>query len=403
MSIEYTAYTWQGRKVSGVVDAATVEDVFLLLERDQLFPYKVKEVVPRRSVAEVFPGLFKPKPRDLVDFSRQLASLLKSGVPLRRALLTLKDESSSQGLRLALKGTLADIESGVRFSDALERHTTVFPEYYVRLVRVGEAAGGLSHTLERLADTLQQRKSVQDKIRAALIYPAISLVVAIVAGIVLVTYSLPALIGLLDEFGGELPFATQLLQDATMFMRSYVGLVFAGLIGTAFALYFYTRTPSGARQRDRLLLRVPIVGSVLLRSSMFSLTATLKTLIGAGVPLVEALRLSREAVGNIPIREALEQATEDASGGTSLGQAFRNQKQFPSLLTQGIVTGELSGTLGETLDGLTDFYQQESERAVGAATELIQPAIILFVAAVVGFISVAVISGIYSTLGTVNR
>ena len=403
MSIEYTAYTWQGRKVSGVVDAATVEDVFLLLERDQLFPYKVKEVVPRRSVAEVFPGLFKPKPRDLVDFSRQLASLLKSGVPLRRALLTLKDESSSQGLRLALKGTLADIESGVRFSDALERHTTVFPEYYVRLVRVGEAAGGLSHTLERLADTLQQRKSVQDKIRAALIYPAISLVVAIVAGIVLVTYSLPALIGLLDEFGGELPFATQLLQDATMFMRSYVGLVFAGLIGTAFALYFYTRTPSGARQRDRLLLRVPIVGSVLLRSSMFSLTATLKTLIGAGVPLVEALRLSREAVGNIPIREALEQATEDASGGTSLGQAFRNQKQFPSLLTQGIVTGELSGTLGQTLDGLTDFYQQESERAVGAATELIQPAIILFVAAVVGFISVAVISGIYSTLGTVNR
>ena len=364
---------------------------------------KVKEVVPRRSVAEVFPGLFKPKPRDLVDFSRQLASLLKSGVPLRRALLTLKDESSSQGLRLALKGTLADIESGVRFSDALERHTTVFPEYYVRLVRVGEAAGGLSHTLERLADTLQQRKSVQDKIRAALIYPAISLVVAIVAGIVLVTYSLPALIGLLDEFGGELPFATQLLQDATMFMRSYVGLVFAGLIGTAFALYFYTRTPSGARQRDRLLLMVPIVGSVLLRSSMFSLTATLKTLIGAGVPLVEALRLSREAVGNIPIREALEQATEDASGGTSLGQAFRNQKQFPSLLTQGIVTGELSGTLGETLDGLTDFYQQESERAVGAATELIQPAIILFVAAVVGFISVAVISGIYSTLGTVNR
>ena len=401
-AIQYTAFTWQGKRVTGVMDAATVDDVYDLLERDQLFPYEVGELRSRKSLVETFPAFFKPKIRHLIDFSRQLASLLRSGVPLRRALATLEEESDSPGLRLALTKTLADVEGGIRFSEALERHPTVFPEFYIRLVRVGEAAGGLSLTLDRLADSLGQRKAVQDKVKAALVYPAISLIIAVVAGIVLVTYSLPALIELLDEFGGELPFATKVLQKGTSFLQQYALLVFGSTAILAMTFFLYARTEYGARQRDRLLLRVPMVGGVLVRSNMFALTSTLKTLIEAGVPLVEALRLSRESIGNRVLRDSLDRTTEDAAGGIGLGQAFRRQ-QFPSLLTQGIVTGELSGTLPETLGGLADFYQQESERSVSAVTELIQPAIILFVALLVGFISVAVISGIYSTLGSVNR
>ena len=403
MAISYVAYTWQGQKVTGVMEAPSVEDVFDALEQDQLIPYKVKPVQERRPLVEVFPGLYKPKLRHLIDFSRQLSSLLKSGVPLRRALRTLEQESDSEGLRHALKKIVGEIEQGKRFSEALERHPTVFPGFYVRLVRVGEAAGGLVFTLGRLAEEQEQRKSVQDKVKAALLYPAISLVVAIVAGIVLITFSLPALIELLDEFGGELPFATQLLQDMTLFMQSYIAVVLTALGSTVTAIVLYTRTTRGARERDQLLLRVPVVGQVLIRSNMFALTSTLKTLIAAGVPLVEALKLSGEALNNIVIRDALESATAAASSGTGLGDSFRGQPIFPSLFTQGIVTGEMSGSLSETLDGMSDFYKQEAERAVDAATQLIQPVIILLVAAVVGFVSVAIISGIYSTLGQVNN
>ena len=278
----------------------------------------------------------------------------------------------------------------------------MFPEFYVRLVRVGEASGGLVVTLERLSETLRQRKSTQDKIRGALVYPAFSLVVAVIAGIILVSYSLPALIDILDEFGGQLPLATKILQVGAEFLRDSIGVVLGGFVGTLTAVALYFRTAKGRRIWDTMVLKFPLVGAVVTRSTMFNFTATLKTLIDAGVPLVEALRLAGEAVSNVVIREALEAAAIDARSGTSLGESFRRQRAFPLLLTQGIVTGELSGTLPATLEGLSEFYGLESERAVGAATELIQPIIILFLAAFVGFIAVAVLSGIYSTLGSVS-
>ena len=401
MAIEYIAYTWQGRKVTGLVETESVDAVYDMLAQDELIPYRVRAAKPRRPLVEILPGLFKPKARDLIDFSRQISSLLKSGIPLRRALATLREESHSTGLKWAIHNVLKDIEGGKRLSDAMERHPTVFPTFYIRLVRVGEASGGLGFTLERIVETLEQRKSVQDKVRAALVYPLISFVVAIVAGYVLVTFSLPALTDLLEDFGGELPLTTQILQNLTEFMRQYITHVLASVIGMVTIFFLYTRTLRGARQRDLILLQAPVIGGVLRKSNMFSLTSTLKTLIQAGVPLIEALRLSSQAVGNIPLREAVEATTKDAESGVSLGQSFRRQKLFPPLITQGIVTGEMSGTLSDTLSGLADFYRQETERSVNSATELIQPTIILLVAGVVGFLAIAVISGIYSTLGAV--
>jgi type IV pilus assembly protein PilC len=330
-----------------------------------------------------------------------MASLLKSGVPLRRALETIRMQTTSPGMKFALQAVMSDIEGGSRLSDSLERHPTVFPPFYTRLIRVGEATGGLINTFGRLGETLQRRKAIQDKVRGALTYPLISLLVAGVAGIILVTVSLPALIGLLDEIGGELPLTTRILQFGAAFLQDYLLHLIGTLAAILVLIVLYFRTPKGARVRDRMLLKMPVIGGVVQRSSMHALTSTLKNLIDEGVPLMESLRLSADSVGNLIIRDALQSAIAQAEGGMSLGQAFREQEIFPPLFTQGVVTGEVSGTLAETLGGLAEFYQQESERSIGAATELIQPAIILIVAGVVGFVAVAVLSGIYSTLGSV--
>ncbi len=401
MAIQYVAYSWGGRKVQGVLETSSVDAAYEELQRQGLIPYKVGVVRPARPLAERFPSLYRPKPRDVVDFSRQMASLLKSGVPLRRALETIRMQTTSPGMKFALQAVVRDIERGSRFSDSLERHPVVFPPFYTRLIRVGEATGGLVNTFGRLGVTLERRKAIQDKVRGALTYPLVSLLVAAVAGVILVTTSLPALVDLLNEIGGELPLTTRILQSAASFLQRYLPHLVGALAGILILIVLYFRTPRGARVRDRTLLRMPVVGGVVLRSNMHALTSTLKNLIDEGVPLMESLRLSADSVGNLVIRDALQDVTAQAEQGMSLGQAFSEQVIFPPLFTQGVVTGEVAGNLAETLGGLAEFYQQESERSIAAATELIQPAIILLVAIVVGFVAVAVLSGIYSTLGSV--
>ena len=402
MAIKYEAYTRQGEKVKGVLETDSEEDAYGMLEREELVPYRLRPVRPRRSLVRMMPGLFKPKLQEIIDFTRQLASLLDSGIPLRRALIVQRDQARSPGLKEALRQIVQDIEGGSQFSESFSGHATVFPEFYLRLVRVGEATGGIPLTLRQLTDNLQRRKTVADKVKKALVYPAISLSVAFIAAIVLVTYSLPSLTGLLKEFGGELPVATQLLINISDTLQAYGPFVIFPVVGLAVLAGVVSRTAAGAKLRDRILLRIPVVGGILLGSNMFFVTTTLSTLLRAGVAPIEAMRLAEEGLSNAMVRERLAVVTQRASEGTKLGEAFGEERMFPSILSQAIVTGELRGNVADTLSGLAEYYEDLTDRAVSGATDLIQPAVILIVAGIVGFVAVAVISGIYSTLGSVG-
>ena len=402
MAIRYEAYTWSGRKVKGVLDTNSEEDAYELLERDELIPYRLLPVRRRRTLVEILPSLFTPRPKDLIDFTQQMASLLKSGIPLRTSLAVHRDQTSSLGLKEALRKVIEDVEGGSRFSDAISRHPTVFPDFYARLMGVGEASGGIAFAMEQLAHLLERRKTVREKVRAALVYPGITLAIAFVAILVLVQYALPSLIDLLDDFGGRLPFATRLLISITDFSQTYAAYLLFGTIGFAVLAAAYMRTRQGIRVRDTLLLRIPVVKRVLMMSNMFVLSSTLVTMLEAGVPPIEALRLTSEGLNNVLLRDAVENVRQMASEGTRLGEAFGTESIFPTVLAQGISVGELRGTQSDTLHGLATYFEQETDRVVAAATELIQPAIILVVAVIVGFVAVAVISGIYSTLESIE-
>jgi len=402
MAIKYVAYSWQGQKLEGVLQVDREEDARQALERQELIPYQLAAVRHRRSMAQLMGFLFQPSPKEFIEFTRSMAALLKSGIPLRDALRNLQRQTSSLGLKEVLGRVIEDIEGGTPFSEACSRHPTVFRDYYVSLLRVSEATGGMVVALERLLDTLEKRKAVRDKVKAALVYPAISFVVAIVVGFILLTFSLPALVGLLKEYGGELPFATKLLIDISEFLRSYRLHIAVSALGGTVALMSYLRTRQGARVRDQVLLRVPVVGKVVLQSNLFNLTATFSTLLEAGVPPVEALGLSKESLSNVVLQERLEKVIAETSAGTRLGPAFQVHWPSPPLLSQGIMTGELAGNLPAALQSLAEYYEQETTRAVSGATELIQPAVIVMVGGLVGFVAVAVIAGIYSTIGSVK-
>ncbi|MCH8086296.1 MAG: type II secretion system F family protein [Chloroflexi bacterium] len=402
MTFKYTAYNWQGRKVTGVLDTDSEEDAYERLRREDLIPQRLKLVRPRRSLVQIAPSLFKPGDKELVDFSRQLSSLLDAGIPLLQSIIVLRDESRGRGFREALNQVINDVESGLQFSEACAKQTSVFPTFYIRLLRVAEATGGINETLRRLADSVEKRLNTRRNVKKAVTYPAISMVVAFIAGFILVTYALPSLIGLLAEFGGEMPLMTRMLIGFSDFAQDYgvFVFVFAALAGVG--AWLYTRTEKGTLVKDRILVRLPVIGKVVMNSNMFTLTSALASLIDAGVPPVEALRLSGEGLSSSVLRRSLVIVTRETSEGKSLGKAFRDQEQFPRLLSQGIATGEATGNLTGILHGLANYYEQETDRSVSNATDMIQPTVILLVAGAVGFVAVAVISGIYSTLGAIE-
>ena len=402
MVVKYVAYTWQGQKVEGFLNVDREDEAREMLQQDNLIPYSLSQVRKKRSLVQIMPALFPPSAKELIEFSRGMASLLKSGIPMRESLNLLRNQSSGLGLKEVLRQVIEDIESGTRFSEACEKHRSVFSGYYVRLLRVGESTGDMVATMQQLAGALDKRKTMRDKVKAALVYPMISLIVALVVAVILVTYSLPALIGLLTEYGGQLPTNTRILIGISDFAEAYRVYIFVSAAVLAVAGWLFIRTSFGVRTKDRLLLRIPVVSGVTMRSNLFSLTATFSTLLEAGIPTVEALKLSSDGLNNVILRERLDRVTVEAESGARLGPAFREHWPSPPLLSQGIATGEAAGNLTHALAGLADYYEQEAAKAVSTATELIQPAVILLVAGLVGFVGTAVISGIYSAISSIE-
>ena len=402
MAIKYEAYTRLGEKVVGVLHTDDEEAVYDILEQEDLIPYRIRPAQSGFSLVRMFPTVFNPSAQAIIDFTRQLAALLSSGIPLVRCLTAQQGQVSNAGLKYALGEIIGSVEAGNKLSDALGEQSHIFPDFYVRMLRVGEATGGLPYVLNQVADTLQRRKAVTDRVRDAAVYPAFTLLVAVVAAIVLVTYSLPSLSGLLSEVGSNQPTSTRVLISVSDFFGEYGASILIGLAVLAVLVFVALRTEIGRAATDTVLLRVPVIGRVIVANNMFSLTSILSTLLKSGMSPVEALKLTQRGMANAYYRRRLGRVIDRATEGTKLGEAFEEEGGFPPIVSQAIVTGETRGSLDDTMSGLSEYYEDVTKRAAGGITELIQPAIILFVAGMVGFVAVAIISGIYSALGAVR-
>ena len=402
MAIKYEAYTRLGEKVVGILHTDSEDAAYDILEQEDLIPYRLRPARSGLSLVRLFPTIFNPSSQDIIDFTRQISALLSSGIPLMRCLIAQRDQVSNAGLRFALGEIIVAVEAGMKLSDALAGQSHIFPDFYVRMLRVGEATGGLPSVLNQVADTLQRRKAVSDRVRDAAVYPAFTLLVALVAAALLVTYSLPSLSSLLSEVSGDLPTSTRVLINVSDFFGVYGAPILLGLAVFALLLLVMSRTEIGRAAADTVLLRLPIIGKVIVANNMFALTSILSTLLKAGMSPVEGLKLTQQGMANAYYRRRLGRVIDRATEGTKLGEAFGEEGGFPAIVSQAIITGETRGRLDDTMSGLSEFYEDVTKRAAGGITELIQPAIILFVAGMVGFVAVAIISGIYSALGAVR-
>lgn len=331
----------------------------------------------------------RPGRAQLVLTTRQLATLVKAGMPLLRALRTVTDQLDPGPLREVFSSISADVESGVKFSDALARYPAYFPRFYVNMVRAGELGGLLDTILTRLAELLEKQARLRHRVRSALMYPAFVMVAAFAILLILMIFVVPTFVSMFAELGSALPLPTQILVTTSDILRRWWWLVLAAIAAVPALVRMLLQTPGGRRAIDAASLRAPVIGSLVERLLVARFARTLGTLLSSGVPILSALETTRATLTNVVMDDALRDVEQSLKAGESLARPMEISGVFPPLVTRMIALGEETGQLDQMLVRVADSYEEEVEVQLAGLTQLLEPVLIVAVGGMVGFIVIA--------------
>ena len=371
-----------GKQVRGETRASGENQVQATLRRQGIFPTKIKKRRMRSGK--------RIKPKDLALFTRQLATMMKAGVPLLQSFDIVGRGNANPSVTKLLNDIRTDVETGTSLSAAFRKFPMYFDSLYCNLVEAGEAAGILEQLLDRLATYMEKTEAIKSKIKSALMYPVAVIVVAFVVITIIMIFVIPAFKSVFSSFGADLPAPTLVVIAISEFFVKYWGLIF-GVIGGGFYFFMQAWKRSEKMQMfmDRLLLKVPIFGELVEKSVIARWTRTLSTMFAAGVPLVEALDSVGGASGNMLYAQATEKIQQEVSTGTSLTVAMGNANLFPVMVLQMCAIGEESGSLDHMLGKSADFYEAEVDDMVAGLSSLMEPIIIVFLGTIIGGIVVS--------------
>ena len=390
----YKAKTTDGKAVTGIVEASNQDDAIKLLHERRLIIFSLREKLKKTFL----PFLLKIKgvsSKEVVDLTRQLATMISSGLTLSRSLSVLQ-EQSKPGLGKVLNGISQKIEGGATFHGALSAYPQVFSQVYIALVKSGEAAGKLDQILNELADSLENQDAFKRRIKGALIYPMIVVSGMIIVAFIMLVFVIPKLTEMYEEMEAKLPLPTEILIGVSRFMASkwYVILL---LVGAAIFTYSRWRQTTWGREiTDRLILKVPIIGELITKIVLTQITRTLSMLISAGVPIVEALNIVVAISNNVIFEQSLKMAAKGVEKGLPLTASLERFEEYPPVVIQMISVGEQTGKVGEILGRVANYFEQESEAALKALTTAIEPLMMIVLGVGVGFIIISVITPIYN-------
>jgi type IV pilus assembly protein PilC len=371
-----------GKAVRGEMRAGGEAMVSASLRRQGVLVTKVKK---RRTS-----GGKSIKPKDIAVFTRQLATMMRAGVPLLQSFDIVGRGSTNPRLTKLLNDIRMDVETGTSLSAALRKHPLYFDALYCNLVEAGEAAGILETLLDRLATYKEKTEAIKAKIKSALIYPVAVLVVAFVVVAIIMIFVIPAFKEIFTSFGADLPAPTLVVMAMSDIFVSYWYIIFGVLIGgTYFFFESWKRSEKMQKTMDRLLLKVPVFGQLVYKSAVARWTRTLATMFAAGVPLVEALDSVGGASGNAVFAEATEKIQKDVSTGTSLTASMQSTGIFPVMVLQMCAIGEESGSLDHMLNKAAEFFEEEVDEAVKGLSSLMEPVIIVVLGTLIGGIVVS--------------
>ncbi|MDP5292150.1 type II secretion system F family protein [Oceanimonas sp. CHS3-5] len=397
-------YKWEGinrkgQKVSGFVQAADVKAAKRELQRQGVNALKVK----RKSQSVLARYKDAIKPADIAIITRQIATMLGAGVPLVQTLQIIARSYEKSSIR-ELAGTLAaDVEGGTPLSDALKKHPRHFDDLYCDLVHSGEQTGALEHIFDRIAIYREKAEAIKSKIRKAMFYPAMVILVALVVTAILLLFVIPQFEEIFAGFGATLPLFTQMVINLSRWLQQYWLYILAGM---AVSVWLYVRAWRNSQKvrdaTDRFVLRLPVVGKILHKAALARFARTLATTFSAGIPLVEGLLSSAGAAGNVVYRQAVVQMRDEVIAGMQMNIAMRATGLFPDMVVQMVMIGEESGAIDDMMHKVATIYEREVDDAVDGLTSLIEPLIMVVLGVLVGGLVIAMYLPIFN-LGSVVR
>lgn len=396
MIFSYSAKTPEGEEKSGTVEAASYDLAVVALQRRGLIITSLESEEEKKSLLESAFSLFeRVKDRDVVIFSRQLATLYSAKVPVVDALRVLMSESANETFRKKLGAISDDVQGGLPMSQAFSRHPDVFSNFYIQMVRSGEESGKLDGILNYLADYLERSYDLASKARNALIYPAFVLGVFLVVVTIMLVVVVPRISSIILELEQNVPIYTRVIIGLSDFFRTF-GVFFLVLLALgAIFLWRWRLTPLGRRAFSRFQLSFPILKEVYKKLYLARFADNFQTLLSGGVSVGRALEISADVVGNEIYAEIIREAKNSVAGGASISAALARYEDIPPLLTQMIRVGEETGRLGQILEALSRFYAREVDNTIQRMVGLIEPALIVFLGLGVGIIVAAILVPIY--------
>ena len=402
MPFRYLAYDATGSEKTGVLQVDREDTAEEILFQRGLTIAKLTKINPRFDFTTWFPTFFGPKIRDVIVFSNQLANLVESGVPLLSGLELMAEEVSSKPLQKVLQQVLDDIRQGSSISGALAKHELVFPPIYQSMIQVGERTGNLGGVLRQLSIHLEKESTIKSKIKGAMAYPGLVLGLAFGVIILLLNFTLPPLLALYTEFDALLPWPTRFLMAVTDgFLQNRLYLLLGFLIIAAGG-FFYFRSSGGKKKLAHMALKTPVLGQINTYGNSARFSRTLSTLINAGLQLTESMELTGETIQNIVLNQEIEILRQEALQGRGIAVPLSQSAYFPKMLAQVVRVGEETGSLDTQLITLAIYYEEEVERALKNLTSLLEPAMMIFVGAIVGFVAISVILPMYSLLSQIK-
>jgi general secretion pathway protein F len=402
---QYKAVSPSGEVQEGVLDGPSQSAIIEKLQSEGLIPIRAEETAATgakraassadgESGKSLLASLFEPRrvtSNNVTVFTREIATLLKAGLPLDRSMEILVNLSENERVRELLSNVRNEVRGGSSLSKALDQHRDVFSRFYVNMVRAGEAGGALPDVLKRLAEHLERAQELKGNVTSSLFYPVLLMVVAFASVMVLVVFVVPTFKQIFAQSGKALPFMTQAVLWVSDFLRGYWMLLVAGLIIAGYLLMKSLRDPVSRRGWDEKFLTWPLIGDLVAKVEMARFSRTLATLVTNGVPLLSGLSIVRETMGNMVMAEAVATSAAELKEGRGLSKPMAETDRFPKLAIQMIAVGEETGRLDEMLLQVADTYDMEVRYAVKRILTLIEPVMILGMAVVVGLIIVSLL------------
>jgi type IV pilus assembly protein PilC len=396
-------FVYQGRTASGnqngEIEAPDRSAAVGELRRRAILVTKIAEKTAPK-VSFKFGG--KVKDKEMAIFTRQFSTMIDAGLPLVQCLNILAEQSESKTLRSVTGQVARHVEAGSTLADALRRHPRTFDDLFTNLVEVGEAGGILDVVLQRLAAYIEKAAALKRKVKAAMVYPCAIIGVALLVVIFMLTFVIPTFAQMFKDLGADLPLPTKIVMILSDFVRSYILLIIAGMIGAVMALRSYYRTEGGRATIDALMLKLPVFGTLVRKVAVARFTRTLGTLVQSGVPILDGLRITARTAGNKVVEKAVLQCRAAVTEGKTLADPLRTSGVFPPMVTQMISVGEQTGALDAMLSKIADFYDDEVDTAVSTLTSLLEPIMIVFLGVVVGGLVVAMYLPIFKLVTLVK-